>query len=133
MIALGLAGELGKWVGPVLTDLFFSRFDPFANLKFANAVSSMFKTFAISRFAFWEFFYNRGYLVPMVWAVLVPTLFLAVIQSYRLFRAQLQDSALSLVRNLLPLAMVAFLCSFSLHGLLLLCGPSPEPKIDSAL
>jgi branched-subunit amino acid transport protein len=114
MIALYFAGELGKWAGPALTHLFFSRFDPFANLKFAHAVSSMFETFPMSRSAFWEFFYNRGYLVPMVWAVLVPTLFLAVIQSYRLFRAQLQDSALSLVRNLLPLAVVTFLCSFSL-------------------
>ena len=113
MIALYFAGELGRWVGPVLTDLFFSRFDPFANLKFAHAVSSMFETFAISRFAFWEFFYNRGYYAPMVCAVLVPTLFLAVIQSYRLFRAQLQDSALSLVRNLLPSAVVALLCSIS--------------------
>jgi hypothetical protein len=114
MIALYFAGELGRWAGPTITDLFFSRFDPFANLRVTNAVSSMFGTFAISRLAFWEFFYNRGYIAPMVCAVLVPTLFLAVIQSYRLFRAQLQDSALSLVRNLLPLAMVAFLCSFSL-------------------
>jgi hypothetical protein len=114
MIVLYFAGELGKWVGPVLTDLFFSRFYPFANLKFAHAVNSMVRTFAISGIAFWEFFYNRGYLAPMVYAVLIPTLFLAVIQSYRLFRAQLQDSALSLVRNLLPLAVVAFLCNLSL-------------------
>ncbi len=114
MIALYFAAELGKWAGPALTNLFFANFDPFANLKFAHAVSSMFETFLVSRSAFWEFFYNRGYLVPMAWAVLVPTLFLAVIQSYRLFRAQLQDSALSLVRNLLPLAVVTFLCSFSL-------------------
>ena len=113
LIALYFAGELGKWAGPAITDLFFSRFDPFANLRVANAVSSMFETFAISRLAFWEFFYNRGYIAPMVGTILVPTLFLAVIQSYRLFRAQLQDSALSLVRNLLPLAVVAFLCSFS--------------------
>jgi hypothetical protein len=114
MIALYFAMELGKWAGPALTNLFFSRFDPFANVKFASAVSSMFGTSRTSRSAFWEFFYNRGYLAPMVLAVLVPTLFLAVIQSYRLYRAQLQDSALSLLRNLLPLAVVSFLCSFSL-------------------
>jgi len=114
MIALYFAGELGKWAGPALTNLFFSRFDPFSNVKFAEAVSSIFETFPFSRSTFWEFFYNRGYLVPMEWAVLVPTLSLATIQSYRLFRAQVQDSALSLVRNLLPLALVTFLCSFSL-------------------
>jgi ABC-type transport system involved in multi-copper enzyme maturation permease subunit len=114
VITLYFAGELGKWAGPALTNLYFSRFDPFGNVKFAKAVSSIFETFAISRPALWEFFYNRGYFVPMVWAVLVPTLFLAVIQSYRLFQAQLQDSARSLVRNLLPLAGVTCLCSFSL-------------------
>ena len=114
MIALYFAGELGKWAGPALTNLFFSRFDPFSNVKFAEAVSSIFETFPFSRSTFWEFFYNRGYLAPMVCAVLVSTLFLAAIQSYRLFRAELQDSALSLVRNLLPLALVTFLCSFSL-------------------
>ena len=39
MIALYFAGEFGKWAGPALTNLFFSRFDPFANLRFADAVS----------------------------------------------------------------------------------------------
>ncbi|MGA2984682.1 MAG: hypothetical protein ABSG32_12775 [Terriglobia bacterium] len=128
MVALYFAGEFGKWVGPVLTDLFFSRFDPFANVKFANAVSSMFEAFPISRSAYWEFFYNRGYLAPMMCAVLVPTLFLAVIQSYRLFRAQLQDTALSLVRNLLPLAVVAFLCSFSLMAFFSFLGRARNQK-----
>jgi hypothetical protein len=114
MLALYYAAEFGRRAGSAITALFFSRLDPFANLRVANAVSWLFKTFAISRSAFWEFFFNRGYITPLLGAVLVPTLVLAVIQSYRLFRAQLRDSALSLVRNLLPLAMVAFLCSFSL-------------------
>jgi hypothetical protein len=97
-------------------------------VKFANAVSSMFEAFPISRSAYWEFFYNRGYLAPMMCAVLVPTLFLAVIQSYRLFRAQLQDTALSLVRNLLPLAVVAFLCSFSLMAFFSFLGRARNQK-----
>jgi len=45
--------------------------------------------------------------------ILVPTLLYAVIQSYRLFRAHLQDRAWSVVRSLLPLAMIAVLCNFS--------------------
>jgi len=49
--------------------------------------------------------------------VYVPTLLLAVIQSYRLFRAQLQGSTLSVVRNLLPLALMAFLCTFPFSAL----------------
>jgi hypothetical protein len=128
MIALYFAGELGRGAGHAITDLFFSRFDPFANFRVANAVSSILKTFGISRFVFWEFFYNRGYLASMVCAVLVPTLFLAVIQSYRLFRAQPQDSAFSLVRSLLPLAVVAFLCSFSFMAFFSFVGRARNPK-----
>jgi hypothetical protein len=52
---------------------------------------------------------------PAAYAVLVggPALLLAIIQSYRLFRAQPRASA-RLVRNLLPLALLIFLCGFSL-------------------
>jgi hypothetical protein len=46
----------------------------------------------------------------------LPTLLLAVIQSYRLFRSQLQDKAFFLVRNLSPLVLVLFLTSFSLQA-----------------
>ena len=45
--------------------------------------------------------------------ILVPTLLYSVTQSYRLFRTQLQDRGLSIVRSLLPLAALAFVCSFS--------------------
>ena len=43
----------------------------------------------------------------------VPAMLLAVIQSYRLFRTQPQDSALWMLRCLLPLATVTLLWSFS--------------------
>ena len=46
--------------------------------------------------------------------LLVPTLLFALPQSYRMFRAHLQNSTLSLVRNVLPLAMMVFLWTFSL-------------------
>ncbi len=59
------------------------------------------------------------YAVPsrpnMTW-VAVPILLFAVIQSYRLFRTQREDSILSMIRCLLPLAIVAFLCGFSLEA-----------------
>jgi hypothetical protein len=48
----------------------------------------------------------------VVWLVL-PTLLLAVIQSYRLFRTEPHGSARSVLRQLMPLAIVAFLCAFS--------------------
>jgi len=116
MIALYLVVELGKWAGgPALMDLFLSRFDPFANVKFAHAVSRFTST------AFFKLIdaastnmtdsLQAEFALPII--ILVPTLLYAVIQSYRSFRAQSQDRRLSLVRSLLPLALLAFLCSFS--------------------
>jgi hypothetical protein len=46
----------------------------------------------------------------------VPTLILALIQSYRLFRMQPQDSVLWMLRCLLPLIMVTVLWSFSVSA-----------------
>ena len=101
MGALLLAGRFGDWVAPELMGFVVSRFDPFADFRFTNLISNI--------------LYGR-YATPAMFATLlfVPTLLLGVMQSYRLFRAQLQDSAMSVIRCLLPLAIVAFLCSFSL-------------------
>jgi hypothetical protein len=101
MGALLLAGRFGDWVAPELMGHVVSRFDPFADFRFTNAISNI--------------LYSR-YATPTMFAtlLLLPTLLFAVIQSYRLFRAQLQDSTMSVIRYLLPLAIVAFLCSFSM-------------------
>ncbi len=60
--------------------------------------------------------------------LLIPTLLIAVIQSYRLFRAQPQDSARSAVRNLAPLAITAFLCSFSLAAFYAFAGHAKQQR-----
>jgi hypothetical protein len=115
MIALYFAVQLGKWAGPALTNLFFSRFDPFANAKFAAAVSRFGSTafFKLIHAASTNMTDSAQAALVLTTTILVPTLFYAVVQSYRLFRAQLQDRALSVVRSLLPLATTAFLCSFA--------------------
>ena len=100
--AVLLAGRCGAWMAPKLVDLAVSRFDPFTHFRFTHAVSSL-QSFVIGATP-----------LRVVTLLLIPTLLLAVIQSYRLFRTQLQDSILSVIRNLLPLAMMAFLCAFSL-------------------
>ena len=53
---------------------------------------------------------------PTFYALLVagPALILALVQSYRLFRAPARDSFRTVIRNLAPLAMLVFLCGFSL-------------------
>jgi len=114
MIAVGLASEFGGQAGHELMNLFVSRFNPFTNFRLTNAVVSMFQTSATVRFFISDFMYSRWYITPNLSVLLVPTLLLAVIQSYRLFRAQLQESILGMIRNLFPLAMVAFLWTFSL-------------------
>jgi ABC-type transport system involved in multi-copper enzyme maturation permease subunit len=100
--AVVLAGRSGLWIAPKLVDLVVSRFDPFTDFRFTNALSNI------------QLFATGAPLILFVLLLLVPTLLLAVVQSYRLFRTQLQASALSLIRNLLPVAIVAFLCTFSL-------------------
>jgi hypothetical protein len=58
---------------------------------------------------------------------LVPTLIYAVIQSFRLFRAEFQVPALSVVRSLLPLATIAFLCNFSAMAFDISVGQAVRP------
>jgi hypothetical protein len=129
MIALYFAGELGKWVGPVLTDLFFSRFDPFANLKFAHAFNSIFDPKPFYTFGDVDWASRYGYGLARLTFLWLPTLLLAAGQSYRLFPEEVRESALSLVRNLLALAMVAFLCSFSLPAFFSFVGRARNPKV----
>ena len=114
MILLYFACELGKWAGPALTNLFFSRFDPFANVKFADAISRFNSNafFKLIEAASNNMTDSAQAAFVLTTTILVPTLLYAVIQSHRMFRAQLQDRALSVVRSLVPLAMIAFLCSF---------------------
>ena len=102
IITLSLASDFGEPVARKLMDLVVSRFDPFADFRFTDTVSNI------------NFFVIRATPIPFLAFLLVPALLFAVIQSYRLFRTQLQDSTLSVIRNVLPLALLAFLSSFFL-------------------
>jgi len=116
LIAVGLANLSGERSGRKLVDVLVARFDPFTSFRFATAVSRLdhnilFRLIDAASENMTGSLQAARVLTAML---LFPVLLLAVIQSYRLFRAQLQDRALSVVRSLLPLAMTAFLCSFSL-------------------
>lgn len=114
MNAIYCALAVGKWAGPLLTNHFLSRFDPFANVKTAAAVSSFSSNafFKLIQAASTNMTDSAQAALVLTTLILVPTLLYAVVQSYRLFRAPLQKRALSVVRSLLPLAMLAFVCSF---------------------
>ena len=116
LIAVGLASVFGDWAGRELVNVLVARSDAFASFRFAAVVSRLGPN-ALFRLvdAASENMTDSIQAARMLrTTMLVPTLLFAVVQSYRLFRAQLQDTALSVVRSLLPLAMTAFLCSFSL-------------------
>lgn len=99
--ALSLAKPFGEWVPEQLMPRIISRFDLFSDFRFTNSVSN---------FLFFDL-EEKPILVAAL--LVVPILLVAVIQSYRLFRTQARDGKLPLVRNLLPLAMMAFLLIFS--------------------
>jgi polyhydroxybutyrate depolymerase len=105
--AVLLAGRGGGWIAPKLVDLVVSRFDLFAHFQFTNAVINL-QFFVISLMSLRI---ERTYF-SVVTILLVPTLLLAVIQSFRLFREPARDSVWCLIRNLLPLAVTAFLSTF---------------------
>jgi len=107
LVALLSAFRYGDRTGRELTDLAVSRFDLFTDFGFTNTVSNL-------------QLYSYDSDVPPMWvvmALLVPILLFAVIQSYRLFRAEVRDSALAVIRSLLPVALVGFLWTFSLGTL----------------
>jgi ABC-type transport system involved in multi-copper enzyme maturation permease subunit len=100
IVALALSGGFGAWLAPKVVALSVLKVELFANFRFTNAVSNL---------------ELPGTGVSPIWVVLhllVPMLLLAVMQSYWLFRRQLQDSTMFVIRNLLPLAIVTFLSMF---------------------
>jgi hypothetical protein len=111
---LFFAGYFGLWVGDNLVDLVVSRFDPFTSLRFTSAISNVPLARAPTRYLLLNSTEGMLLLVAMLWWV--GTLLFAVIQSYRLFRAQPADSVLSVLRSLLPLAVSVLLCSLSFEA-----------------
>ena len=117
MITLYLASDFGERVGREIIDLYVLRFNPFDDFKFTTEVTGGILSFGISSYRFFTLSWHEIFtmyaalMLTLQWG---PTSILAVFQSYRLFRVEIQDRAHSLARNLLPLATLAFLCSLSL-------------------
>jgi ABC-type transport system involved in multi-copper enzyme maturation permease subunit len=99
--SLVLAGRFGNWVGSEAMNLVVSRFDLFTDFRFTNAVSNL------------QRFVVLATPLRVITFLLLPTLLIATIQGYRMFREQAQDSILSVARRLFPLAIAAFLSTFS--------------------
>jgi len=112
-IALGYAGYFAKQFAYQFVSFVFSwRLSPFANFRFAWEIARVFNGLEPDYRNVWLFYLLQS---PTTCLVLTggPALLLALVQSYRLFRAQLQSGTRSVVRNLLPLLMLVFLSGFS--------------------
>ncbi|HEV2352300.1 MAG TPA: PHB depolymerase family esterase [Terriglobia bacterium] len=101
------ASDWGGRIAPTLTHFLVSKFDPFMHDRIINAILNL-QFLAMSLI---PLPIERAYFF-VVTLLLVPTLLLAVLQSHRLFREPARDSVLSVIRNLLPLAVTAFLSVF---------------------
>lgn len=117
LFALAMAGQFGGWTAEKLMPLIVSKFDFFSGIRFINSVSKLpFSYFlGISSSTIYFNHLSPGsafYLLATL--VLGPILVFGVLQSYRLFKAQVPDGVVSIIRNLLPLATLVLLCSFSL-------------------
>ena len=115
MIAISLAIAGGDWLGRELTRTTGTLRD--------FVVSS----FHLSPLAF-SITLEYGELLWLFLWLIVPVLFFAVIQSYRLFRTQPQDSILGMMRCLQPLVIVSLLCG--LCGTVAFAGSRWEPVAE---
>ena len=107
LLALALAGKFGDWAANAFDDkgaLLFvaSKLGLFANFHFTNSVANINPIATVAPLTF------------VLLILLLPVSVVALLQTRWLFRKQLQDSPLFVVRRLLPLAITVFLCSFSL-------------------
>jgi hypothetical protein len=99
MGALALTGVAGVWAAEQIVGLVFSIFVPTIGLRLIAGVSN-------------NWWLDRHAALAQT-LFLAPTWLFAVIQSYRMFRKQLRESAWFAVRRLLPLATMVFVCSFA--------------------
>lgn len=105
--------EIGNWAGRELTHLFVLKLNLFANLRTTILISN-FSSRAVNEIInpINPTAISAGQLI--FW---VPTLILAVAQSYRMFWVPIQESTLAVARKLSPLVGVALLCCVFMYGL----------------
>ncbi len=112
LIVLSLASGFGIGAGPKFEYFLVSQIHPFANFRFTDTIVSM--VYPRSNLSFLlGLWYNEENTTQMLLVLSIPTLILALVLSYRLFRTQVRDGAFSLLRNLLPLLVIAFLSTFA--------------------
>jgi hypothetical protein len=103
--------QLGSWVANWLVTL-ASKLGILGNFRFA--------VFALSLSGIRNGHGMPNFMIPrnttsdplIFW---IPTFILAVIQSYRMFKAPIRDGARVVARNLSPLVLLALLCSASIY------------------
>jgi hypothetical protein len=104
--------EIGNWVVFRLEGLLL-KFDLFANLRFTLAFSHLSAHLGMDIGRLGNL-YVTYFELALVW---IPAFILALAQSYRLFCSPIRNTALSVLRKLSPLILLAFLSSLVVSGL----------------
>lgn len=102
-----LTPQIADWAGLRLAQSLVSRFDIFANFRFTAFLSSLSSDHHL----------NDIVELPDLLIFWLPSLIVAVVQSYGLFRAPIRPSAGSVARKLLPLVALGLLCNVFGYGL----------------
>jgi ABC-type transport system involved in multi-copper enzyme maturation permease subunit len=123
-----LTPEMSGWAGRRLADFLILKFNLFANFRltaFISGLGSQHLNGIINPFGTTS---DPQILWTIFW---IPSLILAVIQSYRLFRAPIRDGAASVARKLSPLVVLALLCSLFAFSFVRLSNQASERVFSS--
>jgi ABC-type transport system involved in multi-copper enzyme maturation permease subunit len=103
------------WVVPALPAVYLAGLWGDSSGQSLEPASGTLRDLAVASFHLSPFaFANIAGAAAAFWVV--PTLLLAVVQSYRMFRVQPRDGNRRLLQRLLWLTIVAFLCSFAVNA-----------------
>ena len=110
LVILAGVSEFGIWAGPWLMELIASKFHLFSNFRITFYFSGLYKP------RYFDEMVNLNEMGPNPLILWAPSLVLAAIQSYVLFKSPIREGAIHVVRKLLPLISIGLLCTFCAYA-----------------
>ena len=105
LVILGGVWEFGIWAGPRFIEFVDSKVDLFSNFRITFYFSGLYKP------RYFDEMVNLNEMGPNPLILWAPSLILAAIQSYVLFKSPIREGAIHAVRKLLPLISIGLLCT----------------------
>ena len=120
-----LTPQIADRAGQHLADLLVSRLHLFANFRLAVFLLNLSGGWLMKQLAN----PRAGSLGPLI--IWIPSLIVAVFQSYRLFRSPIRESGLSVARKLSALVVFALLCGVLAYGFVVICNKATSQWFGS--